>query len=107
MMTIRNLNFGYEQKTIFKDFSMELADGEILAVMGASGCGKTTLLRLIAGLERPDSSDSIQTTHKRISYVFQEPRLFPWMTVRDNLRTVLHIGWQASAGTRIGGGIVP
>lgn len=89
MLTIKNLDFAYEKKTVLKDFSMMLADGEILAVMGASGCGKTTLLRLIAGLERPASSDRIQSTHKKVSYVFQEPRLFPWMTVRDNLRAVL------------------
>ena len=89
MLTIKDLNFRYDQKPVFENFSMELKDNEILAVMGPSGCGKTTLLRLIAGLERPDARDCIHSTHKKISYVFQEPRLFPWMTIRANLRAVL------------------
>ena len=97
MISIKNLHFSYGKKTVFENFSMELADGEILAVMGPSGCGKTTLLRLLAGLERPNEPDAIRSAHKKLSYVFQEPRLFPWMTIRANLRTVLPDG-TAQAG---------
>jgi ABC-type nitrate/sulfonate/bicarbonate transport system ATPase subunit len=69
-------------------FSLESL--EILAVVGPSGCGKTTLLRLIGGLDpvfdgRLDWHDAAP----RIGMVFQEPRLLPWRSVRDNLRLVL------------------
>ena len=68
--------------------SLNLKAGEIHAVIGESGCGKTTLLRLIAGLETPDCgsmSFSPQGQVPTISIVFQEPRLFPWFTVEKNV----------------------
>ncbi|MBQ9785231.1 MAG: ABC transporter ATP-binding protein [Clostridia bacterium] len=89
MLEFTNVSFSYGKKSVFKEFSFTLADREILAVMGTSGCGKTTLLRLIAGLEKPTRESVIRSTHQKIAYVFQEPRLFPWMTVRNNLRAVL------------------
>ncbi len=88
MLTIHNLSFSYGNHPILKDFNLSLKDGEIVAIMGPSGCGKTTLLSLIAGLKKP-SKGSIENTYQRICYVFQEPRLFPWLTVSENLRTVL------------------
>ena len=89
MIDCSALSFSYGKKVIFDRFSFRLADGEILALMGASGVGKTTLLRLLAGLEKPSKDSVLHSTHKKIAYVFQEPRLFPWMTVRPNLRAVM------------------
>jgi sulfonate transport system ATP-binding protein len=70
--------------------SLTLHRGEIVAVLGGSGCGKSTLLRLVAGLDRPTSGSIaldgvvIDEPHREIGVVFQEPRLLPWLTVRDN-----------------------
>ncbi len=89
MLEFSNVSFSYGKKAVFENFSFTLNDKEILAIMGASGCGKTTLLRLVAGLEKPTKESVIRSTHQKIAYVFQEPRLFPWMTVRQNLRAVL------------------
>ncbi len=89
MLEFENVSFSYGKKPVFENFSFTLDENEILAVMGTSGCGKTTLLRLVSGLEKPSKDSVIRSTHKKIAYVFQEPRLFPWMTVRENLRAIL------------------
>lgn len=91
MLEFRNVSFSYENKKVLDRFSFELADGEIMALMGPSGCGKTTALRLAAGLERPNGG-VILSSHQKISYAFQEPRLLPWLTVEQNLRAVLTNG---------------
>ena len=88
MLKINNVTFAFDKKDIIKDFSMELNKGEILAVMGPSGCGKTTLLGLVAGLLKPRSGE-IENSFEKTSYVFQEPRLFPWLTVKENLLAVM------------------
>ncbi|MBQ7336372.1 MAG: ATP-binding cassette domain-containing protein [Clostridia bacterium] len=88
MLTFDRVSFSYAKKPVLNELSFTLSDGEILAVMGPSGCGKTTLLTLAAGLNKPKAGKIISTFTK-IAYVFQEPRLFPWMSVEDNLRAVL------------------
>lgn len=89
MLKLNNLCFSYTPgKPVLQDLCLELAEGELLAVMGPSGCGKSTLLNLIAGLLRP-TSGTLESDSRRMSYVFQEPRLFPWLTVEQNLRAVL------------------
>lgn len=88
MLKIHDLSFSYGKKQVIQKLSLDVKQGEIVAVMGPSGCGKSTLLQLVAGLLKPDSG-KIETDSKRISYAFQEPRLFPWMTVKENLRAVL------------------
>lgn len=88
MLRITNLTFAFDKKNVFENFSMELNAGEILAVMGPSGYGKTTLLGLISGLLKPQQGE-IENSFKKVAYVFQEPRLFPWLTVKENLLAVM------------------
>ena len=88
MLKLESISFSYEKKPVLKDFSLQLENGEILAVMGPSGCGKSTLLSIIAGLKRP-TDGKVVSDFSKIAFVFQEARLFPWLTVKENLAAVL------------------
>ena len=88
MLKVDKLSFSYGKKEVLKDLSFQLKKGEILAVMGPSGCGKSTLLHLLAGLRR-GYHGTITSSAQKIAYAFQEPRLFPWLTVAENLRAVV------------------
>ncbi len=86
---LKNINLSYGNLEIFRDFNIEFQEGEINCILGPSGCGKTSLLNIIAGLLKPDNISENGFKDKAISYVFQDPRLLPWMTVGDNIRFVL------------------
>lgn len=88
MLIFEHVTFSYDKKLILNEFSMTLKKGEILAIMGGSGLGKSTILNLTAGLLKPQSG-KVKCNATKISYAFQEPRLFPWMTVLDNVNAVL------------------
>ncbi len=88
MILFDKVSFSYGEKEVLRELSFRLETGELLAVMGESGCGKTTLLHLAAGLRVPQTGE-IRSDHTRVSVAFQEPRLFPWLTVRENLLSAL------------------
>ena len=76
---------------VLDKISFEVADKEFVCILGSSGCGKTTLLRLIAGLDEAQSGsivldgEEIRGTSPKVGMVFQEYSLFPWRTVIDNI----------------------
>ncbi len=84
MIKFDNVSFGYKNKPIFKDLNLSINDGECICLFAPSGFGKTTLLRLVMGIEKP-SGGEIVGIDKKISVVFQEDRLLPHKTVRQNI----------------------
>ena len=75
-------------EVIFDGFNLEIGQGELVALVGPSGVGKTTLLHIAAGLGRPDAGSIVMTGNgraPRVGMVFQQPRLLPWLTVAANV----------------------
>lgn len=71
-------------RTVLEDVDIEVAKGELVALVGPSGCGKTTLLQIAAGLIDP-LKGRVRRGYRRHAMVFQEARLLPWLTARDNI----------------------
>ena len=70
---------------VLKGIDLHIPEKSITVILGRSGCGKTTLLRLVGGLESPDFGEIQFTAEHKTAYVFQEPRLMPWLHVWDNV----------------------
>lgn len=88
-MKLEKIRKQFEDKIIFNDYDLTLDEGKIYCVMGESGRGKTTLLRMIAGLEPIDDGRIILKKDALCSMVFQEERLFEWESVWKNIAIVL------------------
>lgn len=82
------LSKAYQNNVVFNNFEMEIFDHTINVILGPSGCGKTTLLHCIS--ELCDFNGKIMKEAKNIGYVFQEDRLFPYLTVMKNLLIIDH-----------------
>jgi ABC-type nitrate/sulfonate/bicarbonate transport system ATPase subunit len=76
-------------KLVIENLTLAVPANGFVALFGPSGCGKTTLLNLVAGLDPEFEGEVLLPEPARVGYVFQEPRLLPWLTVEDNLRLVL------------------
>lgn len=72
---------------VFKNLNLCFEEGKVTCIMGHSGCGKTTLLNIIAGLLNADGG-TVEKKSDKISYLFQEPRLLGWKTVLNNVSLV-------------------
>lgn len=88
LIECRNVNLAFAKQQVFANMNLSLAPDGKLALLGPSGIGKSSLLKLLTGIHQPDSG-SIVCRAKRIGYVFQEPRLLPWLSVKQNLLQVL------------------
>ncbi|MBO4933567.1 MAG: ABC transporter ATP-binding protein [Clostridia bacterium] len=84
MVRLENVSKAFGDKTVLSGFSYEFGKGARYVITGSSGVGKTTLLRLICGLLRPDEG-IVETEGARVRAVFQEDRLLPWRTVLQNV----------------------
>ena len=100
ILHIENVNYTYYDDTgshveVLRDINLSVRRGEFLSIIGSSGCGKTTLLRLIAGLDKPETGTLILNGEQifgpdpQRGYVFQHGGLFQWLTVEKNIATGL------------------
>jgi NitT/TauT family transport system ATP-binding protein len=83
MLTFSGVALGFGDGPVFDRLDLTIEPGRLAALLGRSGCGKTTALRLAAGLVRPGAG-RIDNRFRRTAMVFQEPRLLPWASARDN-----------------------
>ena len=95
-LSIQNVNKSFtvdgQKVDVLKDINLEIQEGEFIAIVGHSGCGKSTLLKIIAGLEKNDTG-LVTADGKEVSgpgmdrgMIFQEHRLFPWMSIEKNVQ---------------------
>lgn len=99
MIRLEHVSKSFGTQKVLDDLSLSVNEGEFLTVIGRSGCGKTTMLRLINGLQKPDSGDvyveglnikdaDLIALRRRTGYVIQNKGLFPHMTVEKNISYV-------------------
>lgn len=81
-----------EHVQALSDINLQIAEGEIVSIIGASGCGKSTLLRIIGGLEAHSGGEvffdgsPVHAPSREKGFIFQDHRLLPWLTVAENIR---------------------
>lgn len=88
MIKALNISKAFGENVVLNGFSREFSDGKVTAVLGKSGCGKTTLLNILMGLISPDGGEVVRPENCRVSAVFQENRLCENLTPSANIRLV-------------------
>jgi sulfonate transport system ATP-binding protein len=100
-LVVRELRHAFGERPVLDDLNLTVEPGQLLGVVGRSGCGKTTLLRIIAGLQISSEGEVLldgspaSGIRPEVRMVFQEPRLLPWRTVADNVA----IGFPTGTGS--------
>ena len=89
MIALNNINISYGNLKVLENFSISLEKGKVHCIFGASGCGKTTLLNALTGINKLELGEKLNLDNKKFSYVFQEDRLLPWATALENVLFVL------------------
>ena len=84
IIQFKNINKTFGTLEVIKDLSFDVHKTDIIGILGPSGVGKSTILKLIANIENPTKGTLINHT-KKVGYVFQEPRLLPWKTTLENV----------------------
>lgn len=92
MIKLRDIDVAFAKQSVLKGFCADIPTDGNTAIFGASGSGKTTLLRVLLGLQKPDSGVVTGAEKLRMSAVFQEDRLLPWLTARENVALVADPG---------------
>ncbi|MCE9622733.1 MAG: ABC transporter ATP-binding protein [Actinomycetia bacterium] len=104
MLAVVDITVRFGEITVLEGMSLELAGGEVVALVGPSGVGKSTLLRVVAGLLRPDAGSvvldgkditALPTHQRNIGLMFQNEQLFPHMSVTDNIAFGLRMQHQS------------
>lgn len=88
MIRLANVTAGYPGKTVLRNITLSLPEQGAAALMAPSGFGKTTMLRVLAGLLKPQSGTVSGLENKKIAFLFQEDRLLPWLTAEKNVEIV-------------------
>ncbi|MDE7223037.1 MAG: ATP-binding cassette domain-containing protein, partial [Acetatifactor sp.] len=88
---LENISFSYEEHVVIKNLSLRVHPGEHIGIVGDSGCGKSTILKILAGLYKPDSGTAViagehypEKIRKQVALVMQNHSLFP-LSIRDNI----------------------
>lgn len=91
LLEIKNLSKSYYKREVIRDISFKVKKEEFVTILGRSGCGKTTLLKIIAGLIDFTAGEVKIKEENKIGFVFQEPNLLPWFSSFENIALPLEI----------------
>ena len=88
ILVSKSISKKFDERLILDNINFEMHSGEILGLLGPSGIGKTTLLNILVGTEKQTQGEIINFRNSKIGYVFQEDRLFEWLSLFENVKIV-------------------